>query len=114
MAKKLLTFVLVMSPSFCGLLLVPPPFLGERAKLGGPPATLLVQAAELDVEPLHREEDEAGAATPYNGGQGRGPRILTLLTTYSNRTAFAIANKEAMEERADGYESVVRAPASAS
>lgn len=36
------------------------------------------------------------------------PRILTLLTTYNKRTVFAKANREAMEQRADGYESLVR------
>lgn len=36
-----------------------------------------------------------------------GPRILTLLTTYNKRTAFAKANREAMGQRADGYESLV-------
>lgn len=54
---------------------------------------------------------------PGGGGGGLGldpnlsgaqsPHILTLLTTYHGRTAFARANREAMETRADGYESLV-------
>lgn len=35
------------------------------------------------------------------------PRILTLLTTYGARASFAKANREAMEEREDGYRSLV-------
>lgn len=35
------------------------------------------------------------------------PRLLTLLTTYHKRTVFSKANREAMEQRADGYESLV-------
>lgn len=112
MAKKLLTLVLVMSSSifFCSLLplLLLVPLLGQHVRQGAP-ALLAHAAVEIDVEPRYYGEG-ARAATPFVRRQGRGPRILTLLTTFSNRTAFAKANKEAMEERADGYESVVRAP----
>lgn len=42
-------------------------------------------------------------------GLQQSPRILTLLTTYGDRTAFAKANREAMEQREDGYEALVSA-----
>lgn len=111
--------------SFCGQFLVAPGGGHENKKQGGPVTTLFTQAAQqqLDFEPRYGGD----GATRYGGGGGGGsgasttatsstsfyrhhgqrPRILTLLTTYSNRTAYAKANREAMEERKDGYESVV-------
>lgn len=52
--------------------------------------------------------DGEGGVEPARESSGHErPRLLTLLTTYNKRTAFAKANREAMEERADGYESLV-------
>lgn len=52
--------------------------------------------------------DGGGRVEPARESSGHtSARILTLLTTYNKRTAFAKANREAMEERADGYESLV-------
>lgn len=62
---------------------------------------------------LHIENGRGGGGAGFefdlNRSGAQSPRILTLLTTYHGRTAFARANREAMEKRADGYESLVRA-----
>ena len=53
--------------------------------------------------------DGGGFKLDMNHSGLQSPRILTLLTTYHNRTAYAKANIEAMEQRADGYKSLVSA-----
>ena len=55
------------------------------------------------------ESSGTGGDDPAWSNRSDGyPRILTVLTTYNLRTAFAKANREAMEEREDGYKSLVR------
>lgn len=105
MAKKVVMACLVLLSS-CGHLLAP----GGHVNQAGP---MLAQAAQqLDFEPRYGGGDSGSGTTHHQQSyqhRGRSPRILTLLTTYSNRTAYAKANKEAMEGRKDGYESVVSA-----
>ena len=104
MAKNVAIACLVLL-SACGHLLAP----DGHVKQAGP---MLAQGAQqLDSEPRYGGRNGGSGTTHHQfyRRRGRSPRILTLLTTYSNRTAYAKANREAMEGRNDGYESVVSA-----
>ena len=98
MANKVVMACIVLLSS-CGH------FLSPGHVIQGP--VLAQGAQQLEFEPRYGRT--GSGATPLYLRHGRRPRILTLLTTYSNRSAYAKANREAMEERNDGYESVVSA-----
>lgn len=53
-----------------------------------------------------REGSENASPSPLR--IGGAPRILTVLTTYSERTLFAKNNKDTAESRRDGYTPTVR------
>lgn len=64
----------------------------------------LAQEVRLDVNIADNDWDDEGS---WNMPGTQPLRILTVLTTYNKRTPYAKANREALEEREDGYESLV-------
>lgn len=115
MAKKGAMACLVLLSSCGRLQLAPGGHANKQVAVGGP-MMLAEGAQQLDFETRYGGNDGGGggdggdgsaAAHPFYRRHRHGPRILTVLTTYSNRTAYAKANREAIEERKDGYAPVV-------